>query len=347
MGNKREPNERQHYVPFSFFKNFKISEKEVSINPNKIQVGKIHIIEKETLNYDYKLSKDTAMESFLHDDDGRIESVLSGLERKFSRLLVTFRKNKNSFDWITKDNEELLSLLISFQEARVIKSYVKKDDEIEGLVNIFFENVDKYSEDFPISKKDVEIIKKEINSTSKEKRKFILKRILFSFHIYKEVNEMEKLFIINNTPKNIIFSDAPSIIFNPLAEISLFEKTPANISDINFFCFYMPLNTKLGVIFFDKSFFNSKENVIEASEKDIFNLNRLQSLHSNKEVYFTRKEDKDYIIENYLKKSYETDIIRFLVPTFKTKRIINKINKHKNKTLRVMKKKYKNIKNNN
>lgn len=275
--------ENQHFVPQYYFRFFSADAKSISLlrTANGKTIATASIKGQSSKSYFY--------------GDSNAESLITQIESQFINVLKKLRREKTT---ATLDPEENLLMLqsIIFQWSRTLSRRIHGQER-----NDFYART---SAEIALNKA------KDINEELKDSLRPLLKYVKaepIPFHGIEMaisitnahyLDDLRKIVLKNRTKTPFIFSDAPSILINPMQEKVkdrgvLGMKTPGLIA-------LLPLDSRTAVMLYDSHAYSikgiSKGSLNIRSQKDIDEINKLQIHNSSSSVYFG-----DFNFEAYVK----------------------------------------------
>lgn len=121
------------------------------------------------------------------------------------------------------------------------------------------------------------------------------------------IRDLKACIIINTTRVDFVASDDPSILVSRFHS----QKLKTNVYGIGSagVILFLPMSPRIQLVCYDSAIYSanlSSKNVISATkEKDVIALNELQFLKANENIYFRNWENKEHIMNQYLKYSSE------------------------------------------
>ena len=266
---KKSQTKNQHYVPQFYLRNF--SEDGHGIRTFNLSSGKV--IPHAKLKY--QCSKD-----YFYGEDGSLEKALGGMETAFSlafkKCLELNPKERNS-------NEDfyLLSMFVAVQYMRTKKMIDVMEQfgkETYGTLAKLCIEVNKFN--VPLNQVKIE--------TDKDFPRYVLR-----FGVLQQplLMDLECVILENETKEDFVLSDNPIVFQNPLLEEHV--KYNCNGMASRGLQIYFPLSPRRVICFYDYDAYKfAGKNVIGLrSPKDIEQLNRLQFMNAEKNIYL--KDDND------------------------------------------------------
>lgn len=264
---KKSQTKNQHYVPQFYLRSF--SEDGHGIRTFNLSSGKV--IPHAKLKY--QCSKD-----YFYGEDGTLEKALGGMETAFS---LTFKKclELNPKERISNEDFYLLSMFVAVQYMRTKKMMDVMEQfgkETYGAAAKLYIKMNKLD----LSPDQVKI------KANKNFPQYIL-----GFVILKQplLMDLECVILENETKEDFVLSDNPIVFQNPLLEEHV--KYNCNGMASRGLQIYFPLSPKRAICFYDFDVYKfAGKNIISLrSPKDIEQLNQLQFMNAERNVYL--KED--------------------------------------------------------
>ncbi|PCI35084.1 MAG: hypothetical protein COB60_04230 [Flavobacteriaceae bacterium] len=286
MQQKTTKKENQHYVPKFYLKYF-------SIENNKKTIGIYN--ERNKLFVPSTKLENQASEKYFYGKDGIIEDWLSTIESLVAPIFSNILKTQVLPRFQSTTQVDILFFLILLDLRNPIrKKNFKRTTELlkERILEVNPDN--KNSELF----KAIEL--SELKDETHQRNLLNTKE-----HIPYLMDLHFKL-IKNNSNKPFIISDNPLINYNQFLEKIKWKFGSHNGYGIIGKQLFFPLSDEYMLIFYDSNIYkvgNKREKiVIFDDEKSIDQLNILQYLNSDQNIYFNNKATKFYI-ENLINKA--------------------------------------------
>ena len=296
---------KQHYVPKFYFRLFS-------------QDGKnIRIYNTERKKMFSGPFKSICYENYFYSKGPEIEDGFAPLEQKLQSIIQKVVHNK-SLSAITKEEYIFLLLFILFQKVR---TKMEKIDS-KQYTDYFVENVMK-----PFMLSDPEIKKSGITKETLDSIKITypadhLEKIFTALTAAPLIGDLIPVLLINETPKDFVFSDAPVVFYN-----TFFNKdkdsgrTAFQSLGLQIFC---PLSKKLMLMLFDKEFYHITHNpdftVVIDSDSDVDSLNALQFFNCEENIYFSDKNQLKHIEDLHSKLPHPIVKPKLKIKTYKSLR---------------------------
>ena len=264
---KKSQSKNQHYVPRFYLRNF--SEDGHGIRTFNLSSGKV---------IPHAKLKCQCSKDYFYGEDGSLEKALGGMEDAFS---LAFKKclDLNPKERVSDDDFYLLSIFVAVQYMRtkkmidVMEQFGKLSYKTLAELCIRLNNVD-------LSPNQIKI------ETDKDFPRYVLR-----FGVLQQplLMDLECVILENDTKEDFVLSDNPIVFQNPLLEEHV--KYNCNGMASRGLQIYFPLSPRRTICFYDSDVYNfSGRNVIDLrSPKDVMQLNRLQFMNADKNVYL--KED--------------------------------------------------------
>jgi hypothetical protein len=270
--------EKQHYVPKFYLRNF-------SFEGNKKQIGVFNTITQFFIS-DAKL-KTQAYKPFYYGRDGEMEEMLAELEDKLSPI-TNYIITTKSLPKVNSREYQLLLLFIVLTEARnpVISN---------TIVNHRKELIKRAKEIAP----DDIFVETHIPEIPKEQTvKLALTSIKMGMTYCKD---LQAKLLINSTEAPFITSDNPVAKYNQYLESRRWHFGWTGYACIGLQIF-LPLSPGVAVALYDKWTYkigDRKKNVINVNMCDVDQLNILQILNCETNVFFNERGIKQYLDSLY------------------------------------------------
>jgi hypothetical protein len=271
-------NKNQHFVPEFYFNFF--SEDEKTIRGYNLKSKK---------HYKGPFSNQ-ASKNYFYGENTEIEKSFSQIEGKFKSVLKNIIES-NSFLKIKElDYLEMLRF-ISFQHNRT--EYSKK--QTEDFIDKLYDNAIK-----PLMKSNKELMSKvseeDINNTKIIYPEGFLIGTLYALESNILLTDLVPILILNETNKEFVFSDNPIVFYNLIYRDSGHSFEGIQSPGLLVFC---PISPKHCIFLYDPEYYDIKcerdNSLILKSEKDIYNVNKLQFHKSLSNIYYGNGKEEDEI----------------------------------------------------
>lgn len=272
-------NRIQHFVPQFLLRNF-------AVNEDKTHIASFYI-KNEKFIAETKISRQ-AEKKYYYGDDGGVEEALSKIEARSAPIIMKMLE-KNEIPMIGSQDHYHLAAFIMTMISRTkymgdmvletankfLKQTMLDSPNDEEFKKPFREDKIRINHDYPV-----------LFSLSKSLQYIIL------------LCDLNYKLLINTTKTPFIISDNPVVLYN-----QSLEKKREFANNIGFTTpglqMFMPISPSKGIIFYDENFYNvgSKNNkeVCVKEDKDVENLNMLQCLSANENLYFDSIITEGYI----------------------------------------------------
>ncbi|MBU8883844.1 DUF4238 domain-containing protein [Kaistella sp. DKR-2] len=275
----------QHFVPKFYFRNFsfKQNQKEMGIFnlDSNFFKGRVPI-------------KHQGAKRFFYGKDGELEEFFCLTEKRTAPLFRDIiLKNKLPRQY-TDEHFELLYFFILLEERNPIHVKLFKD-----VFSQQFSYVDKLDSSF-FAKQNTEKIEEFLTTEN-------IHRVIFhqSINLAKLNMDLQYKVLVNENINPFLTSDNPVVRYNSLMEKFVWEFGSYTGNGWIGVKIIIPLNYKYSLIFYDSTTYkigNSKEKFVDITQNDADQLNILQILNCNENLYFDEKVNKKYL-EIILEKS--------------------------------------------
>ena len=261
MSNKKN----QHYVPQFYLRKFS-SESDKVINLYNLDSKKF--IKNATI-------KHQASENYFYGKNIEIENALAyfeeGIVDIFNKILKEHRlPSKNSAYY------ELLLIFISIQYNRTKFAHDDMMNAHKQMMSIIGKEFSKFS---------------TLSESS-----WIYEKMTLALYCVKFLKDLKMKLLINNTSQEFICSDNPVVFYNQFLESKGRSEIGYDSIGIEIF---LPISPSLSLILYDKKIYHIGEamsNIVEILQNDdVSNLNLLQLLSANDNVYFSNNNTQEYI----------------------------------------------------
>lgn len=271
-----------HYIPRFYFKRFSVNNKGKVIGlyncANSIYVQNAPI-------------KHQACEEFLYGDDNEIESLLADLENNIAKMFHYWTEKKilipppqNTNGFIAFKRFILYQLFRTPKAGNTTIEHLNK--AFHSFLPLFKPEKIKEFEELEISHEN-SVLLALLNSADKE---YLL-------------NFLDCKFIVNLSELPYITSDSPVILYNQFMEKSDMYIGATGLPAKGLQIFY-PIHPRLMICLYDHSVYSCGETInCTSTEKieDIHQLNTLQYLNCDKQLFFDDSISEGYIVDNLIK----------------------------------------------
>lgn len=279
-----------HYIPKFYLKRFSTNAlgKNISLYNHK---NKIFIREAPI--------KNQACAKYLYGVDDEIENALAKMEDKIAKMFYYWTEEKLLYPPPDDSNGyKLLKRFIIYQAFRTPNSGKKIEDGIN-------ESVMKFLKEFQLG-----MWEKLKGSTIKFKNPVLL-ALSGAIKHEKLLNYLECRFVVNLSDLPLILSDSPVIFYNQLLEKANNYIGATSLVSKGLQVF-LPIHPRLLICLYDSrvyEFDNDAKNCSSTeSIEEIHQLNSLQLINSNSQVFFNEFISKEYIeILHKQNKKYRSD----------------------------------------
>jgi hypothetical protein len=263
----------QHYIPVFLLKNFS--------NENKKSIGLFNINRKKFIRS--ASLRHQACRDHFYGKDKKIEGALSNLESITAPIIRIVEKQQT----IPKKNTPeylVLMLLALFMQSRTEYAGEAMNEQIDKLMKKIFKEHKKIG-------KYLHNIKIGINNPTNYTLGITAQYIWI-------IADMECKILQNHTKDNFIFSDNPIVKYNQFLEG---RKWPASITGLvtKGLQIFFPISTSTCLLFYDQRIYKigtRKCKIIPiTSEEDIFEINKIQYLNADKNLFFNNRTAFDYL----------------------------------------------------
>lgn len=258
---------KQHYVPKFYLKYFSADEKRLNIV--NLKSKKIIILGG---------LKEQCYKNYFYGKDLEIENLLSEMEAISSKVLLKI-KNKKTIPKINSKNYTILLYFMAIQISRTLASS-------RGWKEMF-SNLNKSVGEVIVQLKDDPVLLSMSMSSN-------------TFPLY---SDMGFKLIINKTDEEFILSDNPVVEYNQLFEDRYFaSNTGVQSKGLQLF---LPISEEVMLLAYDKWAYKvgnkNSDNIVVIKKSDIVNINLIQLINAEKNIYFTNSLSKKSL-DNYLEK---------------------------------------------
>lgn len=275
---------RHHYIPRFYLKRFSadIDGKLIGLYNHKSDV----FIEAASLRHQ-------AYENFLYGEDDEVENALADLEAHIGKMFYYWTVEKDLYP--PPSNSNGLKVLQRFLIYQIHRTPRMGKELTDGINDAFAKILERFEpqtyEKFKVGRieNDNIVLLALLNSIGKE-------------HM---LNYMECKFVVNLSELPLITSDAPVIMYNQLMEAAgqYVDATGLAVKGLQIF---YPIHPRLLLCLFDPEIYEcdkgSKNCTSTESVDDIHQLNALQYINSDAQLFFNDMFSKDYF--ELLKEEY-------------------------------------------
>jgi hypothetical protein len=269
---------KQHYIPKFYLKRFSINNEERTIGLYNLSNEKF-ITNASIPNQGYK--------NYFYGKDGEIEGALEKMENQVSRLFNYWTKEKLLYPPpIHTNGYKLLKRFILCQAYRVPKSGESYTKSINEALTVFLK---EFKPDLANKLKDYKVELEE-------------PVLLMLFNALKHehfLNFMDCRFLVNLSPIPFFTSDAPVIFYNQLMEKANSYMGATGLVTKGLQIFY-PIHPRLMICLYDPEVYDfgkgSKDCIGAESVAEIHQLNGLQLINSDTQLFFNETISKAYIL---------------------------------------------------
>lgn len=268
----------QHFVPKFYFRNFsfKQNQKEMGIfnlNSNFFK-GRVPI-------------KSQGAKRFFYGKDGELEEFFCLTEKRTAPLFRNIiLKNKLPLQY-SDEHFELLYFFILLEERNPVHVKLFKDTFSQQ-----FDYMDRLDPTF-LAKQDTEKIREFLSIEN------IHRLVLHqSINLAKLNMDLQFKVLVNNNKNPFITSDNPVVRYNLLMEKFSWDFGSYTGDGWIGVKIIIPINHKYSLLFYDATSYkigNNKEKFVNISQNDVDQLNIIQILNCNENLYFDEKVNKEYI----------------------------------------------------
>ncbi|MCK0108687.1 DUF4238 domain-containing protein [Flavobacteriaceae bacterium S0825] len=231
--------------------------------------------------------KSQSAQKFFYGKDGKVEEWLSDVENNMAPIFSNIISNQKLPEWSSAIHLKLIHFLIVLD----LRNPVHKN-EIEKGFELFKEKLNRHNVDNSDSD-----IQKAFDSIDNDQ--------LFNESLLEATSSIPYLIdlnfklIRNTTSIPFIISDNPMVNYNQFLEHRNWKHSSHNGYGAIGRQIYFPLNHEYLIAFYDSGIYkigNKKEKIVTIdSENEIHQLNILQYLNCNQNLYFNQLASRDYI----------------------------------------------------
>lgn len=266
---------RQHYISQFLLRNFSPTTHPTAIN--LYQKSSNREIELAPIKYQ-------AQKKYFYGEDEAFEDYLGHSENKASRVINDIKNHNRLPEYGMKDYSFLLHFVLMY--AFRTKASVANTEE---RINSSFRKFAKYDRD--LSKIDFS----KYRVSHPEPAAFNLAKNMDNWVI---TGDLGLALLRNETSKDFIISDNPFVQFNPI-QLSR-KKFPNNGGLLSTgIIIFFPISPKFYLIYYDEWAYNvvyKDEGFISLTDDyDVHNLNLLQAISAEETIYYSLREQTEYI----------------------------------------------------
>lgn len=270
---------RHHYIPRFYLKRF-------SINNDGKFIGLYNLNNKKFIQN--APLKSQAYENFLYGEDDKIENALAEMEGRVAKMFCCWIDDKLFYPPLVNTNGfMLLARFILYQAYRTPKS----GNDLMEIINQGLKTV--------LKEFNPELWKNIIDGEITHRNPVLLALFNAIKHNYL-LNFLDCRFLVNLSLLPLITSDAPVVLYNHLMEQAKNYIGATGLAVKGLQIFY-PIHPRLMICLYDPSVYDFGNGCINCcsieSNEEIHQLNGLQLINSNSQLFFD-----DSISEEYIKK---------------------------------------------
>jgi len=227
-----------------------------------------------------------AYENFLYGQDDEIENGLANIEETIARFFYYWTEEKQLFPPPPETNGfKILKQFILYQAFRVPKSGMSMMDSLNERMKVFLREFDPQ-------------LAYKIKGHRLVHKNPVLLSFLHSIEYDHLLNFLDCKFLVNLSPLSFITSDAPVIFYNQLMEKAGTYMGSTALVAKGLQIFY-PIHQRLMICLFDSKIYNfgngCKNCFGTESWEEVHQLNGLQFINSNTQVFFDDTISEEYI----------------------------------------------------
>lgn len=272
-------NKNQHYVPQFYLKNFSENRKQIGLYniPSNWFVTNANI--KDESSEDYFFGKDSDYDKALKLTEDTVAPIFENII-KFRKLPARLSKEHNillAFVLLLKNRtksaqQDIIEGFTKFREQVISGGVTERVDELLSV---------------PTKKEAIEL---SIQAT--------LQLLPFGIDLVYKL-------LLNNSSLDFITSDNPVIYYNQFLETRnpVFSNTGLVSKGLEIF---IPISPKHCLVFFDERVYGlgSKNEIMIKVDNatDIEQINQLQYISANRNIYFNQTFNKDYLVKIFISK---------------------------------------------
>jgi hypothetical protein len=267
--------EKQHYVPKFYLRHF-------SFNNNTKQIG-VFNVNTNFFMADAKL-KTQAYKPYYYGRDGRIEEMLSRVE---GRSCIAISKIIGEKQIPKTDSDEFLEVILfviltQLRNPTIEKNILSSRQELIKRAKEFAPNGDLPEEKLPNIMSHEEMVELALSN--------IKTGMLYC-------GDLSVKLLINNTMTPFLTSDNPVVKYNQYLEVRNYPYGWIGYGTVGL-QIIIPLSPRISLMLYDGWAYkvgDKQKGYIELVDKDVDQLNMLQILNCNSNIFFNEKLNKAYL----------------------------------------------------
>lgn len=268
---------RHHYIPRFYLKRF-------SVNSEGKFIGLFN--HKSNKFVGLATLKHQAYENFLYGQDDEIENALANIEKTIARFFYYWTEEKQLYPPPPETNGfKILKQFILYQAFRVPKSGMNMMDSLNEGMKVFLREFDPQ-------------LAVKLKGHKIDHENPVLLSLLHSIKYEHLLNFLDCKFLVNLSQLPFITSDAPVTFYNQLMEKAETYIGSTALVAKGLQIFY-PIHPRLMICLFDSKvydFGHGCENCFGTeSWEEVHQLNGLQYINSNSQVFFDDTISEEYI----------------------------------------------------
>jgi len=266
----------QHYVPAFYLRNF-------SRNNDDKTIG---IYNRAKRKYISSGSiKNQAYSDYFYGKDGKIEKQLGITENKASKIIARIISDRELPEFRSREHFDLLAFIL-FLSSRTEYSAECLNELADKQFKTMFAGTS-------LSKDEINKYTMKFDNPASFRLSVTADSILSGICM-----DLKYKLIVNKTDNSLITSDNPVVKYNQFLEHK--KTVGSNIGlGLKGLQIFLPINPKMSLIFYDSDvyeFERKKQEIIELNnKKDIRELNLLQFVNANDNIYFNHQVSEKYI----------------------------------------------------
>ncbi len=281
-------NKNQHYVSQFHLRNFSENGKQIGIynipSDRFVQNGPI---------------KHEASENYFYGKDSAIDERLKKIEDTAANLIKEIIEKSKLPDWNTNEHFQLLQFILTLR-FRTIYAKENHNERFNDSWKLFISKQKDYDEELWTNLKIVDTNASQI----------CVQNALLALPI---VSDLDFKLLRNNTEIPFWTSDNPAILYNQFLEKKRPELNNTGLisKGLQIFC---PISPKCYLFFYDNGTYKvglEKIKIIQVTTNDVHQLNKLQVISANKNLYFGNSVKEEDIKEFCHKFTEERENGRF------------------------------------
>jgi hypothetical protein len=292
MSNKK----KQHFIPKFYLKYFSVNSLNKSIGIFNLSSSKF-IQAGDLRNQAYK--------DYFYGSDLKVEDAFSKIEGETALIIKSIIENDTIPKRMSDEHDTLLTFIMLFH-ARTVYALERINEFIDKVLKSVLSEDSRFTDG--------------INTFNFHLKHGIHRVLKETALLIPLVYDLHFKIILNKTDVPFITSDHPVVLYNQFLEAR--KKYGSNTGFANKGLeVFVPLSPSHIVIFFDKDVYKigskNEQIIVLNSVSDVDNLNLLQCLNANENLYFDHQINESYIFHllqriNRYKRTAKANVDKFL-----------------------------------